>query len=76
MAKSKAQQALDYVREIAPLCETETDLHNAFFGIGAKFGQLFPTREEREAFFKSPEFEEIDKIRDSLPWYWDDEEPK
>ena len=74
MAKSKAQQALAFVREIAPKCETATDLHNAFWGIGGKLGQLFTTREQREAFMKTPEYSEIYKIRESLPWYWD--EPK
>jgi hypothetical protein len=74
MAKSKAQQALDFVRQVAPQCQTATDLHNVFWGIGGKFGQLFPTREEREAFARTPEHAEIEKIWESLPWYWD--EPK
>jgi hypothetical protein len=71
MAKSKAQQALAFVREIAPKCETATDLHNAFWGNGGKLGQLFTTREQRAAFMKTPEYAEIAKIRESLPWYWD-----
>jgi hypothetical protein len=75
MAKSKAKQALEFVREIAPKCETATDLHNAFWGIGGKLGQLFTTRQEREAFMQTPEYAEIEKIRDALPWYWDDPKP-
>jgi hypothetical protein len=74
MAKSKPQQALDFVRAIAPKCETATDLHNAFWGNGGKLGQLFPTRQEREAFMSTPEYAEIARIRDSLKWHWD--EPK
>jgi hypothetical protein len=74
MAKSKARQALEFVREIAPKCDTATDLHNAFWGIGGKFGQLFATRQQREAFMETPEYAEIARIRDSLKWYWD--EPK
>jgi hypothetical protein len=74
MAKTKAQQALHFVRTIAPKCDTATDLHNAFWGIGGKLGQLFQTREEREAFMRTPEYAEIARIRDSLKWYWD--EPK
>jgi hypothetical protein len=66
MTKSKAQQALEFFRQQARLCETERDLHNVFFGIGGKVGQLFPTRSEREAFWLTPEFAEIDRIRDSL----------
>ncbi len=66
MPKSKAQQALDFYKQAARLCQTPRDLHNVFFGIGGKFGQLFPTREEREAFMRSPEFAEIDRIRDAI----------
>lgn len=62
---SKAQEALDFVRQIAPQCESKRDLHNAFFGIGAKYGQLFPTRAERELFRLTPEYQEIGRIRAS-----------
>jgi hypothetical protein len=74
MPKSKAQQALDFVRQIAPKCDTATDLHNAFWGVGGKLGQLFTTRKEREEFVRTPEYAQIEKIWESLPWYWD--EPK
>jgi hypothetical protein len=63
MAKSKAQQALEFVREEAKHSPSDADLHNAFFGNGGKFGQLFPTRQEREGFAKTPEYEEIVRIR-------------
>jgi hypothetical protein len=66
MAKSKAQQALDFYRQAARICPTPRDLHNVFFGIDGKVGQLFPTRQERELFFRSPEFAEIDRIRDAI----------
>lgn len=66
MAKSKAQQALEFYRQQATVCESERDLHNVMFGIGGKVGQLFPTRPEREVFFASPEFVEIDRIRDAF----------
>jgi hypothetical protein len=66
MAKTKAQQALEFVREEAKCSSSDTDLHNAFFGNGGKFGQLFPTRAQREAFAKTPEYEEIVRIRASL----------
>jgi hypothetical protein len=66
MAKSKAQQALEFVREQAPHCDSPRDLHNIFFGIGAKFSQLFPTLPEREAFMLTPEYEEIVRIRESI----------
>lgn len=63
MDQSKAQKALEIVRELAKTAESATDLHNAFFGIGGEFGKLFPTRTEREAFAKTPEYEEIVRIR-------------
>ena len=66
MAKSKAQAALEFVREEAKRSPSDTDLHNAFFGNGGKFGQFFPPREDREAFAKTPEYEEIVRIRASL----------
>jgi hypothetical protein len=66
MGKSKNRQALEFVREQARQCETATDLHNVFFGNGGMFGRMFSTRAEREAFLKTPEYEEIVEIRDAL----------
>lgn len=66
MAKAKAQQALEFFRQQARQCETARDLHNVFFGIGGQLGQLFPTEAERRAFWKTPEFAEIDRIRDDF----------
>jgi hypothetical protein len=66
MEKTKAQQALEFVRQQAKLAESETDLHNVFFGNGGRFGQLFPTRNEREAFRGSREYRDICRIFDSV----------
>ena len=66
MARSQAQLALEFVREEAKRSSSDTDLHNAFFGNGGKFGQLFPTCEARQAFAKTPEYAEIVRIRASL----------
>lgn len=66
MAKSKAQQALEFVRQAAERSATATDLHNAFFGNYGKFGELFPTRAEREGFLETPEYQEIVRIRAAL----------
>ncbi|MFO0970392.1 MAG: hypothetical protein U0793_32995 [Gemmataceae bacterium] len=65
--KEKFQEALRIAKEIAKDSETATDFHNAFFGINGRFGQMFPERAERDAFFKSPEYEEIFQLRESLP---------
>lgn len=64
--ESKAQQALRIARELAKQAKCATDLHNAFFGIGGKFGELFPTLAEREEFAKTPEYEEIRRLRAEL----------
>lgn len=66
MKGKKPQQALTIARELARKAKSSVDFHNAFFGIGGKFGELFPTRAEREAFLKTPEYREIFRIRAEL----------
>ena len=66
MNPAKAQEALLIAQELAKQAKSATDLHNAFFGIGGKFGELFPVREEREAFAKTPEYQEILRMREAL----------
>jgi phage anti-repressor protein len=66
MAKSKAQRALQIARQLATEAKSATDLHNAFFGIGGRFGELFPTRAEREAFAQAREYQEIVRLRAEL----------
>jgi hypothetical protein len=63
---SKAQEALAIARELAKEAESATDFHNAFFGIGGKFGELFPTRAEREAFLRTSEYEEVFRMRAAM----------
>jgi hypothetical protein len=75
MVKTKAQQALEFYKQAARVCPSPRDLHNVFFGIGGKFGQVFPTREEREALVRSPEMAEIDQIRDAIDADLADEKP-
>ncbi len=66
MNRDKAQEALLIAQELAKHAKTGVDLHNAFFGVGGKFGELFPTRPEREAFAKTPEYQEILRLRAAL----------
>jgi hypothetical protein len=75
MVKTKAQQALEFYKQAARVCPSPRDLHNVFFGIGGKFGQVFPTREEREALVRSPKMAEIDQIRDAIDADLADEKP-
>jgi hypothetical protein len=64
--KRNAEQALLVAKELAKNAKSAVDFHNAFFGIGGKFGELFPTRAEREAFLKTPEYREIFRMRAEL----------
>jgi hypothetical protein len=67
MDNGKAQEALAIAQKLAKNAKTATDFHNAFFGIGGRFGEMFPIREEREAFAKTKEYQEIIRLRAALP---------
>jgi hypothetical protein len=67
MDPMKAQEALRIAKEMAKQAKSATDFHNAFFGIGGKFGELFLTRGERESFAKTSEYQEIVRLRAALP---------
>lgn len=66
MKPTKTQQALAIAKDLARKAKCSIDFHNAFFGIGGKFGELFPTRAERKAFLKTPEYREIFRMRAEL----------
>ena len=61
--KNNAQEMLDFARELAPSINDAYSFHNALFGIHGKFGKLFPTQEEREAFIKTDEYQEIKALQ-------------
>ncbi len=67
MDHAKVQEALRIAEELAKQAKTAADLHNAFFGVSGRFAELFPTRAEREAFAKTPEYREILRLRTALP---------
>jgi hypothetical protein len=67
MDTNKAEEALRIARELAREAKSATDFHNAFFGIGGSFAELFPTRTEREAFAQTAEYREIVRLRAALP---------
>jgi hypothetical protein len=66
LKKAKAQEALRVAKELYKDAKCATDFHNAFYGIGGKFGQMFPTIAERTAFMKTPEYREIFRMRAAL----------
>jgi phage anti-repressor protein len=66
MDHAKAQEALLIAQKLTKQVTSATDLHNAFFGVGGKFAELFPTRSEREAFAKTSEYQEILRLRAAM----------
>jgi hypothetical protein len=66
MTKKKTHQALLIARELIKEAKSSVDFHNASFGIGGKFGKLFPTRAERGAFRKTSKYREIFRMRAEL----------
>ena len=64
---SAAAQLLEFARRKLSECREWPELHNAVYGVGAKFSQLFPGQSDRIAFSKSAEFREIAKLIESLP---------
>lgn len=66
MNKKKAQEALIIAKKLAKTAKSATDFHNAFFGVGGKFGEIFPERAEREAFLQTPQYREIFQMRAAL----------
>jgi DNA-directed RNA polymerase subunit RPC12/RpoP len=46
MDNGKAQKALEIAQDLAKKSETATDFHNAFFGIGGRFGEMLIIRTE------------------------------
>ena len=62
-----AAQLLQIAKEAATRCEHWEDLHNAVYGVGGSFSQLFSTPTARVAFSKSPEHAAIRELIQSLP---------
>ena len=62
-----AQQLLQIANEAASRAECWEDIHNAVYGVGGPFSQLFATPAERTAFSKTVEYDQIRKLIQSLP---------
>ena len=56
----------EFAKELTKEAKSSVDFHNAFFGIGGRFGELFPERAEREAFARTPEYQQILELRSKL----------
>ncbi len=62
-----AQQLLQIANAAASTAECWEDIHNAVYGVGGPFSQLFATPAERTAFSKTAEYDQIRKLIQSLP---------
>ncbi len=60
-----AAELLEFARALAAM-STWSELHNAVYGIGGKFGELFPTQSSRAAFAKCREFKAVADLIGSL----------
>lgn len=66
--KKKLQELVTLARKLAETPGlTWVEANNAIYSPGGPLGRLFPTKEERDAFSKSPEREQVDSYIDSLP---------
>ncbi|MEX0712384.1 MAG: toxin-antitoxin system HicB family antitoxin [Pirellulales bacterium] len=65
--RARAKRALQAARDLKKSEADWVQAHNALYGIGGKFGQLFPTQSDRTAFLKTPEAAEVAAILESLP---------
>jgi hypothetical protein len=67
MTVDKSSQLLEFAELKSQECATWVELHNAIYGIGGKFGELFPTAAARTTFAGSEEFKAIAALIESLP---------
>lgn len=67
--KTPAQEFLEFAQAQAKKATTAIELHNAIYGNGAKFSQLFPTQRARTLFIESPECKVIKGLLDGLGGY-------
>jgi hypothetical protein len=64
---ARAREALTFARQLQEEGKNWLEAHNALYGLGGKCGVLFPTREDRTAFAKTPEHEQIAELLSTLP---------
>jgi hypothetical protein len=64
---ARAREALAFVRQLAQEGKNWVEAQNAVCGPAGKCTELFPTREEREAFMKTRERRAISQLLAALP---------
>ena len=70
-AATPAAELLGFARERAQTAKTWTELHNAIYGLGGKFGELFADQSARAAYAKSAEFRAIAELIGALRGHTD-----
>ena len=65
--KSRAQELLDFARNLQDSGLTWVEANNAIYGPGGRFVKLFPTKTDRVAFARTDESRKIDELIDHLP---------
>jgi predicted HicB family RNase H-like nuclease len=65
--KRRAQELLDFARNLQNSGLTWVEANNAIYGPGGRFVKLFPTKADRLAFARTAESHKIDELVDSLP---------
>ncbi len=56
------RQALKEAARVVERTDNWLAAHNALFGVGAIYGKLFPTREDRDAFIASDEYGQVSAL--------------
>jgi HicB family len=64
----RAAELLKHARKLAKTSRlTWVEANNSIYGPGGPFARLFPTANERAAFVKTKESQQIDRLIDTLP---------
>lgn len=64
--KKRAKELLEHAQKVCAVVDNWSLAHNSIYGIGAKFGQLFPTIEDRKAYRKLPENKAVQALLDGV----------
>jgi hypothetical protein len=71
--EARAARLLNIARAAFDRSADWMEFSNAVYGIGAPYGQLFPTREEREAFEKTEQGRQVEEMMSKLQGGNDDD---
>lgn len=66
MNDQKARAFVEFARQVAEEEAIWADWHNRVFGAGGQFAEIFPTESEREQFFLSAYYVQIEKLSERL----------